>query len=272
MSKVFFGTELEGVATYWQIARRDGVTLGFTSHNRDLYFDSINHRAAPGMLPSAIRLSAALEVDSVEVSGILSHDSICATDLASGRFENARIAIGLVDWESLASSCLFSGELGTVSAREGQFEAQLRSGKASLELDPVPRTSPTCRAVFCDNDCQLNANAFTHLAKIIEIDRVANRLRFDLTQSPAEFQYGSLRWVDGPQAGIAAQIISLTEDGLVLDQPLHLQSAVGMRALLREGCDHTIETCAERFDNARNFRGEPFMPGNDLLGRYPTGR
>ncbi|HKR91916.1 phage BR0599 family protein, partial [Novosphingobium sp.] len=34
-------------------------------------------------------------------------------------------------------------------------------------------------------------------------------------------------------------------------------------------CDHTLNTCAARFSNAANFRGEPFLPGNDLLVRYP---
>ena len=42
----------------------------------------------------------------------------------------------------------------------------------------------------------------------------------------------------------------------------------GVRVQLREGCDHTIATCSARFGNAVNFRGEPFLPGNDLLARY----
>jgi hypothetical protein len=45
-------------------------------------------------------------------------------------------------------------------------------------------------------------------------------------------------------------------------------TAIGTKAELIEGCDHTITTCATRFGNAVNFRGEPFLPGNDLLARY----
>jgi hypothetical protein len=41
-----------------------------------------------------------------------------------------------------------------------------------------------------------------------------------------------------------------------------------MRARLKEGCDHTLATCASRFGNAVNFRGEPFLPGNDMVIRY----
>ena len=38
---------------------------------------------------------------------------------------------------------------------------------------------------------------------------------------------------------------------------------------LIEGCDKSLATCAARFGNAANFRGEPYLPGMDLLTRYP---
>jgi hypothetical protein len=56
----------------------------------------------------------------------------------------------------------------------------------------------------------------------------------------------------------------------VLDIPLSATLQAGARALIREGCDHTLDTCATRFANALNFQGEPFLPGNDLLVRYPA--
>jgi uncharacterized phage protein (TIGR02218 family) len=42
---------------------------------------------------------------------------------------------------------------------------------------------------------------------------------------------------------------------------------VGDRIELREGCDKRLSTCATRFANVANFRGEPHVPGNDLLTR-----
>ena len=40
---------------------------------------------------------------------------------------------------------------------------------------------------------------------------------------------------------------------------------------LTEGCDKRFATCRTRFANSANFRGEPHLPGNDLLTRYPGG-
>lgn len=271
MTRVFFREELEGVATFWRINRRDGLTLGFTSHNRDLVFGGLRHRAAPGMLPSAIRRTAELEKDAVEVQGVLAHDAISSEDMRAGRYDGASIAIGVVDWETLEHATLFHGEIGAISEEAGGFEAELHSAKAGLDIDTVPRTSPTCRAQFCDPACQLSPVRFTHLAQVTASDSETGRIACSNAPAPATLVHGSLRWLDGPHAGITMQVIDADETGLVVDGQLEAAIAVGTRILLREGCDHTLATCSGRFANAVNFQGEPFLPGNDLLTRYPTG-
>lgn len=268
MSRVFFRSELEGVATFWRILRRDGVTLGFTGHDLDLWFDGILHRAAPGMAPSAIRRSADLSEDSAEVQGVLSHDSISAADLAAGRFDGAEVRIGAVDWETLENAILYHGTIGSVAAETGGFVAQLGSAKSALARDPIPRTSPTCRARFCGPGCTLSAPRFTHEARLSALMPEENRLRFD-RPSPGPMRGGQIRWIDGPHAGLSMTILAADAQGLLPDQPLDPEIPAGTRAFLREGCDRTIASCAERFGNAANFQGEPFLPGNDLLARYP---
>jgi uncharacterized phage protein (TIGR02218 family) len=271
MSKVFFQRELEGVATYWRIQRQDGVTIGLTSHDGDLWFDGIRHRGSPGMLPSAIRRTADLTSDSAEVQGALTHDSIAAADLETGRFDNATVEIGLVDWETLDSAILYRGMIGSVAEEAGGYQADLQSVKAALETDPVPRTSPTCRAKFCGPGCTLNPVRYTHEAKVSAIDVKNNTLTFTGAPDAELFESGNLRWVDGPHAGQAMEIMSAEGEWLILDAALDPGLLIGTRALLREGCDHTLATCRDRFHNAVNFRGEPFLPGNDLLTRYPQG-
>ncbi|HYD23534.1 MAG TPA: DUF2163 domain-containing protein [Croceibacterium sp.] len=270
MSRVFNREELEGVAAFWRIQRRDGVTLGLTSHDRDLWFDGVRHRAAPGMLPSAIRRTADLAPDSAEVQGALTHDSIAAADLAAGRFDGAAVEIGVVDWDNLDRAVLYRGEIGGVSEEARGFSAELRSAKADLEADTVPRTSPTCRARFCGPGCTLSLARFTHEAALAGVEIEANRVTFAGIPDAMPFSDGSLRWLDGPHAGATMEIARVEANGLVLDVALDPALAPGARALLREGCDHTLQTCHARFGNAVNFQGEPFLPGNDLIARYPT--
>lgn len=268
MTRAFFARELEGVATFWRIYRTDGVTLGFTGHDRDLAFGGVTHRAAPGMLPSAIRRTAGLTGDSAEIGGALAHDSISSADLALGRFDGARMEAGAVDWETGEHAVLYNGTIGKLAQEGGGFTAELRSAKAALEADLVPRTGPTCRAAFCGPGCGLSGARFTHLAMLTEVDADAGRLVFDRSGA-ALMPAGTIRWLDGPHAGRTMDVAAADGPTLIVDAALSPALAPGARAYLREGCDHTLATCHARFANAVNFRGEPFLPGNDLLARHP---
>jgi uncharacterized phage protein (TIGR02218 family) len=271
MSRVFFREELEPTATFWRVFRRDGITLGFTGHNRDLWLDGVLHRAAPGMLPSAVRRTADLGADSVDVEGVLSHDAISSADLAAGLFDRAQVRLGVVDWETGERAILYHGEIGAIGEEATGFSAELLSAKAQLEIDPVPRTSPTCRARFCGPGCTLSAARFTHELRIAAVDLVANAVSFVAGPSAESFRDGALHWIDGPQAGRTNAVVDVTDGMLVLAQSLDPTLAPGTLARLTEGCDHTIATCRGRFANAINFQGEPFLPGNDLLTHYPSG-
>lgn len=274
MSRVWFADRLETVATFWRVLRRDGVALGFVTHDRDLWLDGVLHRAAPGMVPSAIRRSAGIEADSAEVEGALTHDAIAASDVIRGRFDGAAIRIGLVDWESGESTLLYGGSIGAVTQAHGRFQAAVVSCKAVLHDDPVPRTSPTCRARFCGPGCGLSAARFTRRARVLAADAEANTVTLAGLDASGRFAAdrfvgGQLRWLDGPLAGTGTAIHGAGETALALASPLEDAVPAGTAVLLREGCDRTLATCADRFGNAANFRGEPFLPGNDFVARTP---
>ena len=269
MSRVWFAGPLETVAAFWRVLRRDGIALGFTSHDEDLWIDGILHSATPGMVPSSIRMSADFEPDSAEVQGALSHESISAHDLAEGRFDGAQVRIGVIDWQTGEREVLYRGAIGSVIEEEGRFTADLASRKAELTLDPVPRTSPGCRALFCGPGCTLNAVLFTHETTLVALDENTNAIAIALPLPGNLLEAGFVRWLEGPHAGAAMTVMASGATGLVLDTPLDPALAPGTRLLVRQGCDHTLETCATRFGNAANFQGEPFLPGNDRIIRYP---
>ena len=268
--RTFFDRELDTAATFWRVFRSDGVALGFVSHDRDLTFGGLRHRAAPGMAPAAIRKTASLSEDNAGVEGTLSHDSISDDELTAGLFDGAAIEIGIVDWETLDHHTLYTGVIGRIEDNKRSFSADLLSAKHVLEQDLVPRTSPTCRAVFCGNGCGLSALRFTQRVALDAFDLDNNQVRFTGIEG-ADHIDGEVRFLSGPQTGLRFGILSATGGWMTLDRPLHSQVAIGARAELLEGCDHTLGTCATRFGNAVNFRGEPFLPGNDLLARYGQG-
>ena len=261
--------DLLSTTAFWRIERRDGVTSGFTSHDRDLTLNGLTLRAAPGIRPAAIRLTTELSGDDAQMDGALTHDAISADDLAAGRFDGAAVIVGTIDWQTGEAHDLFSGTIGETEMEGEAFSAQLHSLKAALDFDPVPRTSPGCRARFCGPGCNLSPARFTREATVSAIDRASNAVAFEGLPHDL-FVFGDLRWLAGEAIGLRHAILAEDAGMLVLDSTIPDGVAVGTRASLREGCDRTIATCATRFANAVNFRGEPFLPGNDLVARYPA--
>ena len=271
MSRTFFTDELDTAASWWRIFRRDGVALAFVTHDTDLWFDGHLHRAAPGLLPSAIRRTIDFADDEAEVDGALSHDTITEADLRSGKFDGARIEMGIVDWNSTEAVHLYSGSIASVMQDANSFSAQLRSVKADLAVDTVPRTSPSCRARFCGPRCTLPPLLHTVRSHVVALDIDSNRVSFAVPDAQL-FENGEFRWIDGPHSGQVMTILAAESQEFVVAELLSPKIEVGHRVDLREGCDKTIQTCGTRFGNALNFQGEPHLPGNDLLAQYPQPR
>ena len=78
-----------------------------------------------------------------------------------------------------------------------------------------------------------------------------------------------MRWFGGANGGLESAIAAA--DGVAVTLRAVPTFAVEAGALVEtvEGCDKSLATCAARFGNAANFRGEPHLPGIDLLTRYP---
>src|SRR3546814_12497405 len=64
------------LAWCWRLARRDGVVIGFTSHDRDLVIGGLAYRAAPGMKPSAIETNDSLDAATMDLEGAIASDAI----------------------------------------------------------------------------------------------------------------------------------------------------------------------------------------------------
>jgi uncharacterized phage protein (TIGR02218 family) len=268
----FLDSDLTTIALCWRLERADGVALGFTSHDRDLAIGGLVYRAAPGMLPSAIGLSDGFDPASLDIEGALTSDSIRADDLRAGRWDGAALALFMTDWEASGAEVLpiARGLLGEVSLRGDAFEAELRGPAALLDAPAVEQTSPECRAELGDKRCRIDMAGRTRIARIASIEG-EDSVTIDGAPAGNALGYGRLRWIGGANSGTESAILSADGAALTLREPPAFAPAVGDLVEVREGCDKSLATCAGRFANALNFRGEPHLPGMDLLTRYPGG-
>ena len=257
-----------------RLDRADGTALGLTSHDRALTVAGFSYAPHPGLSVSSIRLSGDWRAGGLDLTGGLDSDAIAADDLLLGRWNNARLSVMRVDWRNPDAPAipLFTGRLGAVQMVGGQYSAQVLEHRPDIAgAARMPRTSPGCRARFCDDACGLNAARFTVRAEVSAIDGAAIILSAIPAGRLPDFIGGRLRWIDGPMRGVWADVAAVQDGALILSEAPMVLLDPPVQVDLVEGCDHRLSTCATRFGNAVNFRGEPHLPGMDLITRYPGG-
>ncbi|MDZ7587697.1 MAG: DUF2163 domain-containing protein [Parasphingorhabdus sp.] len=259
-------------AYIWRLERADGIALGFTSHDTDIWKDGFRYRAAPGMIPTSISVSDSLEIDNVEIDGIVSSTAIVGRDLEEGRWNGARLTLSWANWTDPDQPAwqLITGEFGEIRRTGDAFSVEILGSPVFLDAPIVPETSPTCRAHFGDRQCKISRAKFQRIAEVSEIEN-GNPIFATLGGSANTYGSGELRWLSGVNAGLSTTIIAVADDALLLAEVPMRPILIGDRALLTEGCPKDFASCRDRFNNTQNFRGEPYLPGNDLLTRYPGG-
>lgn len=262
---------LATIAFCWRIERCDGVAIGLTSHDRDIVLDGLIHRAAPGVTPSAIGRSDGLEADTMAVEGAFTADAIGEDDLVAGRWDGARVALSAIDWsDGSGVVALAEGTIGAVETKDGAFTAELAGATAALDRPVVEATSAECRASLGDARCRVAMAGRRRFARVVSV--VGQVLTLDAGEPVAgAYAQGLLRWFDGANAGLEDAIAVSDGTTVTLRLPPRFAVAAGALVEVIEGCDKSLATCNARFGNVTNFRGEPYLPGVDLLTRYPGG-
>ena len=121
-------------------------------------------------------------------------------------------------------------------------------------------------AKFGDKSCRVDLAGRSVRAQVVECD--GGELRLD-RQFDDRFLFGRFRYLSGANCGVTSVILAVDGDVVRVRDLPRGDVIPGCTVELREGCDKRFQTCVNRFGNAANFRGEPHLPGNDLLTRYP---
>lgn len=259
--------EVTTLATCWRITRRDSVVLGFTDHDRNIIVGGDTYLAASGFTPTAISSSSALNVDNLDVEGMLDSSAIDEADLMAGLYDFAEISIFQVNYNAPADGQLLlrTGWLGEVAIREGRFIAEVRGLTQRLGHTIGELYSPSCRATFGDARCKKSLAPLTVTGTV---DSSSSRNQFqDVARAEAAgiFSFGKVTFTSGDNTGLSMEVKEYTPGKVTLVLPMPYEIAAGDHYSLVQGCDKTFDTCAVRFENAVNFRGEPHVPGLDRM-------
>lgn len=263
----------------WTLTRRDGVVSGFTDHDANIAFDGVTYLASSGFTASEVQSSLGLAVDNLTVSGALSAEALHEDDLAAGLYDDAAIEIWRVNWQAPDQRVLMrSGNLGEVTRGKVAFQSEVR-GLAHRLNQPVGRAFlRACDADLGDARCGVDLadpafNGSGTVTGVLTQYRVFTAGGLGAFDS-GFFTAGKIIWTSGANAARAMEIKSHAVVGssvtLELWQAMSEAVAAGDAFTISAGCDKSFETCKARFSNGANFRGFPYMPGNDAVVSYPN--
>jgi len=259
----------------WRVTRRDGAVFGFTDHDRDLVVNGLTFEASSGFSASEMSSGVGLSVDNLECEGALDSEALSEEDLDAGLFDDALVELLLVDWAAPATHAVFrTGSLGEVKRAGAQFSAEVR-GLTHYLQQPVGRLYQyTCDADLGDHRCGVDVNDPAYSASTI-LEEVLSARAFTCAISggfeAGWFTHGSAEFLNGAAAGQRVEI--KVHQKLAGAERIELWADVkgplqpGQQVRLTAGCDKSLSQCRARFSNAVNFRGFPFIPGNDFISQ-----
>jgi uncharacterized phage protein (TIGR02218 family) len=242
----------------WKLSLKNGTTLAFTDHDRDLTIENMIYRSANGLTGSEVEHALGFAVGGSEISGALTSDIIKAEDIDAGLYDGASVETWWVDWERPTLRALLdAGTIGEIRRTDIGFTAEIRSLAQIFETPNGRFFSRLCSAQFGDSKCKAESISFSSTLVQSITDYDCYIAPVDL---PADSLVGGYMLHRNTRFRIRQHLVlgdkhylrfwTKSESGFVLGESVEVHSA----------CNKTREMCEGLYRNCVNFRGFPLMP------------
>lgn len=260
---------LSTLCTCMYIERTDGRAYGFTMHDQTLVIDGLAYEPAASFNPSDIKSANTMEVDNLTVEGILSSDSITEDELRAGRWDYASYRIFQVNWNdlSMGDAKLRAGHFGEVTVHRQTFSVELLGLMDAYTTSIGQLTQPMCRTSLGTPECGVVLTGSPSRSVSGTID-MADTDFFtmhdsDRTEPDGFFDEGVIV-IHYPTGDLSYEIKAYIPGVWITKTPF-AYDATGVAYDMTQGCNRLFSTCCNVFNNAVNFRGEPWLRGPDAL-------
>ena len=161
---------------------------------------------------------------------------------------------------SAGTVILFSGRISDIDCSRTGVEMKCRSHLELLNIQ-MPRRlwQSSCTHVFGDAMCLFNRSSLAAMFSAANGSTTTVIQGAPTTATP--YAQGTIIGITGGNAGYSRTISSFVSGGTVTVKLAFLSSvAVGDQFQLLPGCDRTLATCTNVFNNALHFGGFPYIP------------
>jgi len=195
----------------------------------------------------------------IVLEGIFEKNGIEAqTDLTTATIKILML-FGDVSHHFITYSCI------THNKTDLGFNICLQPATESYKKSIIQSFSKTCRANFGDLKCKADKNAYGYMYNIKEIFN-NTLIVFEMQKEDGYFNCGNATFEREPlQPVLHIKIVTQSGGQVTLDKVITDNMKHFKKVKLIAGCDKNFTTCCNKFDNAINFRGEPFIPENNFI-------
>lgn len=256
--------EVTQLCSLWLITRTDGTVMGFTDFQKDIVYGGNTYASKSGFTRTAIKTTSDLSVNNMEVESIFDSDYIAEVDLRAGKYDYAQVVVYTMCWAHPEWGVIIiqSGTLGEVTLQDQTFKTELRGLTQPYAQSVGELTTPTCRADYGDKRCTLTPPTGTGTVTAITS-------QWEITSdNTSQWSSGSAKFTSGANTGWTVELMSATAGTINFFLPAPYTIQIGDALLFTGGCNKTLANCTTN-GNIANFRGEPWIPGNDAIYSIP---
>jgi uncharacterized phage protein (TIGR02218 family) len=162
---------------------------------------------------------------------------------------------------SAGTVVLFAGRISDIDCSRTGIDIKCRSHLEVLNIQ-MPRRlwQSACTHVFGDAMCQFNRSSLQETFSA-RPGSTQSQIAATINPSPANlYHQGTIIGITGANAGSSRTIANMDGSWIYVKLPFLAPVVVGDQFQLLPGCDRTIATCANVFNNAIHFGGFPNIP------------
>jgi uncharacterized phage protein (TIGR02218 family) len=248
-------------AICWHIQLTNGDQLRLTNYNEDINIKDYKYIAESIFTYKSIEKSSELLAGKNEICGIICDKYFKRQDIINGKLNDAYIEIFLINTNHLDNGKLIlnQGYVSNIKIIDNKFIANISSLKNKFNNKITNSFSQNCRAKFCDKDCSLYEENYKFYGTISKV--LSNNTLFDAERNEENFyfNFGEITFISGNNTGLCFQVKNFKNGEIELNLPSIYKLAVGDTYAIIAGCDKNFSSCVTKFNNALNFRGEPYI-------------
>lgn len=278
---------LQQLCQCWSIARQDGVTLRYTTHDEPVTLQGQVYQPCSSLMATATSGGAVSDtVGDVSVQGIFGAAEITARDMLGGLYDGAIVEVWAQQWgdaeQGFIPYRLARGIVGRTVPADVGYRMELLSPAARLMQRPllIPHT-PACRFDLGDGQCPVDLGPLTVTGSVTSLpardalQRSEYRMFSDSTRAEADgyFADGRVTWTSGQNLGASCEVRTNASGAFTLWAPTAYPIEVGDAYSMAPGCNKTRDDHVTKFGlDMVSFGGWPDLPGNDLMTRTPDAK